>query len=287
MIPRRLMLFHILVLLSSCTILLPSDSNQLSGELTIGVVTYGETAGTIERYRQLGDYLAERLQTRVAIEPAYNEVQALAQIQRQAWSLVFAPPGLSAIAVFKSRYIPILPLPGPNNLRSVLVVQSQSPLKTVADLMNKSVALGKAGSATGYYLPLYDLYGLTLAEVRLTSTPLAILESVSRGEVAAGAVSKQEYDEFTIRQRRFPPNTLRILHTSRPIPLGAVLLSPQIDRNQQTLLEKALNEVPPTLAEGNLIPNTQAPDYRTLYRFIEKVKPIEANLQQKPAPLFN
>jgi phosphonate transport system substrate-binding protein len=69
--------------------------------------------------------------------------------------------------------------------------------------------------------------------------------------------------------------------------LGAVLLSPEIDRNQQEYIQQVMNEVPAVLAnEAGYIPNAQPPNYDSLSGFIEKVKPIEANIQDKPALLF-
>ena len=60
----------------------------------------------------------------------------------------------------EANYLPILPLLGTPNQKSVLVVRHDSPVQVLGDLANQTIALGAAGSATGYYLPLYDLYGL-------------------------------------------------------------------------------------------------------------------------------
>jgi phosphonate transport system substrate-binding protein len=247
-------------------------------------VAYDEGARSLEQYTQLSEHLGAQLKTQIELEPAYNEVKALSEIKLKHWAVVFAPPGLSAIAVNQANYIPLFPLRGANNLRSVLVVQDQSPITKLADLSGKGVALGQVGSATGYYLPLYDLYGLTLAEVRLAPTPQTALQWVANGEVAAAALSKDQLDR---NRSQFPANVFRILHTSRPLPLGSVLVSPDLEPTQRQLLEQALNDVSPALAEqAGYIPNTKPPDYKILNGFIEKVKPIEARIREKPAPLL-
>ncbi|KGF72431.1 phosphonate ABC transporter substrate-binding protein [Neosynechococcus sphagnicola sy1] len=283
MIPRRLLLYQILALLSGCAALQTASQNG-SGKLTIGIVTYGEGNRSLDQYQQFLTYLSGQLRTQIELEPAYNEVKALEQIQRQAWSLVFAPPGLTAIAIAKAQYHPLFPLQGVNNLHSVLVVLQDSPMKQISDLANHRVALTQPGSATGYYLPLYDLYGLTLAAVQIAPTPQKVLEWVDQGAVTAGAMAQ---DEFARLRPQFPVGTFRVLHTSRKIPPGAVLISPSVERNQQQLIQQAMNAASPAIAtEAGYVPNAPPPDYGFLIRFIEKVKPIETHIHEQPAPLF-
>lgn len=283
MISRRLLLAQALLLLGSCTTIKYTQSEKL-GKLLIGVVAYGEGVRSITQYQQFISYLQNRTQTLIELEPAYNEVKAVQQIQRQAWSLVFAPPGLAAIAVSRARYLPLFPLQGVSNLRSTLVILKSSPVENLAQLNGKGVALGQPGSATGYYVPLYDLYGTALSEVRIAPTPKTILELIAKQEVTAGALSKDEFDRY---RSEFSPVEFRILHTSRRIPAGAVLVSPNVERNQQELISRAMSEAPPALAQAvGYIPNAKAPDYETLISFIEKVKPIEARIHQQPAVLF-
>lgn len=283
MISRRLFLTQTLLLLGSCTTIKFTQTEKL-GKLTIGAIAYGEGTRSITQYQSFINYLESRTKTLIELEPAYNEVQAVEQIQRQVWSLVFAPPGLAAIAVSRARYSPLLPLQGVNNLRSVLVVLNSSSLQKLTDLNGKSVALGQPGSATGYYVPLYDLYGMALSEVQITPTPRTVLELIAQQEVAAGALSKHEFDRY---RSEFSAKEFRILHTSRRLPAGAVLISPNVELNQQESIYQAMSEAPPALAqEVGYIPNIKPPDYETLVSFIDRVKPVEARIHQKPALLF-
>jgi phosphonate transport system substrate-binding protein len=66
----------------------------------------------------------------------------------------------------------------------------------VLDLQNQAIALGQIGYATVYYLPIYELYGLKLSEVVFAPTPIAFLEMINSGLVAAGNVSKVEFDRY-------------------------------------------------------------------------------------------
>ena len=155
--------------------------------------------------RELKEYLETELNSIVELEPAYNERQAIAQINNESWDLVFASPGLAAIASQKSAYVPILSLEGGINNRSIFVVAEDSPLQQLSDLNGKGVALGQAGSATGYYFPLLNLYGLTLNKILLAATPKQALEWIADGEVAAAAMALEQYNLYraTIPEKKF------------------------------------------------------------------------------------
>ena len=281
MTSRRLFLTQFILLLAGCK-QFGSKPEQL-GRLIIGVVAYGEGVRSVEQYQSFINYLQSRTRAIIELEPVYNEVKAVQQIQNRVWSLVFAPPGLAAIAT-QAQYSPLFPLQGINNRRSVLVVLKASNIKKLTDLNGKTVALGQLGSVTGYYLPLYNLYGITLSQVQIAPTPKTILELIAKGEVAAGALSKDEFDRY---RSEFLPTQLRILHASQSIPSGAVLVSPDIERNQLNSIQQAMNQAVPEIAQqAGYIPNAQPPNYKDLVVFINKVKPIEAHIHEQPAPLY-
>lgn len=251
--------------------------------LTIGLVSYDAGNRAVDQYEAFRQYMAEQLQAVVELEPAFNELRAVEQVQSRTWSLVFAPPGLAAIAISEGQYVPLFPLQGTPNQRSVIVVKSDSPFETVADLSNQVIALGEPGSATGYYLPLYDLFGLTLEEIRFAPTPKAVLEWTASQEIAAGALSEQDFQQY---RGEFPDTRFRILHQSRVIPPGAVLLSPLVERNQQRLIEQAMAAAPSSIAaDAGYVPNADLPTFNQLIELVSKVRPLEPSLQQKPAVL--
>jgi phosphonate transport system substrate-binding protein len=252
--------------------------------LTIGLVSYDDGASSLEKYQNFQTYLAEQLQAVVELEPVpLTKFRHWKRFQDKNWSLVFAPAGLAAIAIAEAQYVPLFPLQGIPNQQSVLVVQETGPYTQLGDLRNQAVALGEAGSATGYYLPLYDLYGLTLSEVRFGPTPKDILGWVADGTVAAGAVSEENFDRY---RHDFPAETFRVLHESRAVPAGAVLLSPTVDRNQQRLIETAMAAAPsPITADAGYIPNADPPDLSQLIDLVEKVRPLEDQVREQPAVL--
>lgn len=274
------LLASVLIGIGSCT----SRQSESLGKLTIGIVSYDTGDRSVEQYQPFKDYMAQQTRTVVELEPAFNELQAVEQIHRRTiWSLVFAPPGLAAIAIGDEQYIPIFTLQGPNNVRSVLVVLDDSPVESLGDLAGEAIALGEPGSAAGYYLPLYDLYGLTLSEVRLAPTPRTILEWISEGSVAAGALSEQDYQRY---RNEFSSTRFRVLHTSRPIPQGVVLIGPTVERNQQRQIEEAMRQAPSNvISDAGYIPTAPIPDYSQFIQLIEKVRPLEEQVKQTPAVL--
>ena len=192
MFSRRLFGVQILLFfLAAC------GTTEISGQkkLNVGVVSYGQGSRSLDQYANLKTHLESQLKSIIDLEPAYNEVQAAQQIERQQWDIVFAPPGLAAIAISEARYVPLLPQTGSGQERSVLVVKEESPIKQLSDLGNQVVALGQEGSATGYYFPVFNLYGLTLAQARFAPTPKTVLEWIDNGEVVAGALSIAELEQ--------------------------------------------------------------------------------------------
>lgn len=279
MVSRRLFLLNLVLLLTACK----TEGTSKLGKLTIGVVSYGEGKKSIEQYSALTNYLSAQLKTIIELEPAYNEIKALEQIQRRSWSLVFAPPGLAAIAISKEQYLPLFPLEGVEKTRSVIVVLQDSPIKKLTDLKGKAIALGQPGSATGYYLPIYALYGLTLAEVRFAPTPQTILQWIETRKVPAGALSLDELERYS---STFGEAKFHIL-AANSVPPGALLVGPTIERNQQEQIRKVLASASPAIiASARYIPSAKVPDYKNLIEVIEKVRLIAERIKQKPARLY-
>lgn len=285
---RRYFLF--LLLLSACGV--QSISNQ-DEALVIGTISSGEGNKTLDRYERFKSYLSARTQSLVELEPAFNEKKALERVQSRAWSLIFAPPGLAAIAISQHQYTPLFPIIGIHNLRSVLVVREENPIRDIRSLAGETVVIGQPGSATGYYFPIFNLYGLTLAALLVSSTPKAVLESVAQGEAAAGALS---LEEFNFYKSQINQATFRVLFTdSHRVPAGVVLISPTIERNHQERIRQILREAPSVIAEeAGFVTNASVPDYRYMISVVQQVKSIfpgnpreiMALLQQKPIRLF-
>ncbi|MBD2212334.1 PhnD/SsuA/transferrin family substrate-binding protein [Calothrix sp. FACHB-156] len=278
---RRIFLLQMLFLaVKGC-----QSKQQPSGSLTVGSISYGGGEEIINQYAKFNRYLAEKTKSHVKLEPAFNENKAIERLESRAWSLVFAPPGLAAIAIARYQYLPIFPLVGVSNLRSIFVVRKDSPITELKQLQGQTVALGQPGSATGYYFPLFNLYGLILAEVLSAPTPKTVMEWVAIGKATAGAVS---IAEFNLYKAQLPQTQFRILHTDpHYVPPGVVLIGPNVERNRQEYIRKAMSEFPSVLAqEVGYVPNGKIPDYQYMISVVERVKLITPQLQTKPVRLI-
>ncbi|AKG23220.1 phosphate/phosphite/phosphonate ABC transporter substrate-binding protein [Calothrix sp. 336/3] len=286
MVSRPWLTLKISLLVSILTIgCTTSETNNISEKLTVGVISYGDGSVSLGKYERFKNHIAAATKSIVELEPAYNEQQALEQINHKKWDIVFAPPGLAAIAIGKELYIPLFSMEGVNNRqRAVIIVRDEQPLRKISDLSNKTIALGEIGSASGYYVPLYDLYGLTLKEIKFAPTPKTVLEWISNNTVDAGALSEKDFETY---QREFSTTKLRVLHTSRWIPSGVVLLAPTVDRNRQQEIQKAMNDAPSDItSDSGYVPAAKIPNYDQFIKLVEKVRPLEGRVQKVPAILL-
>jgi phosphonate transport system substrate-binding protein len=258
---------------------------SLDGNLSVGVISYSEGEQVIDRYTRFNSYLGEKTGAHIEIEPTFNERKALESIQNHAWSLVFAPPGVAAIAISQYQYLALFPLQDITNLRSILIVRNDSPIRELKQLEGQTVALGQPGSATGYYFPIYNLYGLTLAEILFAPTPKTVLEWVAQEKATAGALSMAELNLYSpqLSQTEF-----RVLYIdSHKVPPGVVLIGPTVERNRQEQIRKIMSAAPSSLVqETGYVPNEPVPDYQYMIAVVERVSQIATHLREKPTHLF-
>jgi phosphonate transport system substrate-binding protein len=278
----------------SSTATTSNEKGYAGGEqLAIGTLSYGSGKQPSAQYDGVKQYLEQKLHALIQIEPTFNESKALERIRAKAWDLVFAPPGLAAIAISQYQYTALLPLEGINNLRSILVVKKDSTYQDLRSLAGKKLAIGQPGSATGYYFPIYNFYGLTLGELIVTSTPKAILEAVAQGSADVGALSLQEFNTY---KGEIPQAEFRIVFTDpHKVPTGAILASATVDIKLQESIHRILKDSPSTVAqEAAFIPTGEVPDYKYMISVVDRVRSIfpadqaqtAALLTKKPVRLF-
>lgn len=279
---RRVFLSQMLLTLAACT----TEKTVLNQRLVIGVLSYGQGKQTVERLSGFRKYLSEKLKAIVELEPAFNERIAVERIKRKSWNLFFSTPGLAAMSIASYQYWSMFPLQLDGGSRSIIVVNQNSPLQKIQDLRNRKIALGEQGSATGYYFPLFNLYGLTLASIRFSPTPKTSLEWLSSGEVDAAALSSQELNSH---KSEFDSSQFRILFTdSHTVPSGSLLCSPNVERKRADLIRNHLKQAPNSLIQqARYIPNASPPDYKYMISVVKRVNKIAENIDSKPVRLFN
>ena len=274
---KRIFIIIIMFAISACD----RSEEMPIRKLSVGIVSYGGSEESLQQYNDFKKYLEAQQNSLIELEPAYNEVRALQQIYTNKWDLVFAPPGLAAIAVYQHNYEPLMSLEGGDKTRSVLVTERDSPAENLRDLSGQTIALGQKGSATGYYLPIYNLYGLNFEKVVYVPTPKDVLQQLQNGEVTVGALSLAEYNLF---KREFPPNQFKVVYLDKHnVPAGAILISDRLERNQEEQIRKALKDAPSFIsATAGYLPTEELPDYTQLTEVIQRVQEV---LEESPMVL--
>ncbi len=265
----RILLIIIIFTLTACDRQTETKLNKHS----VGVVSYGKNEKSLKQYTDFQAYIGTRLNSLIELEPAYNEVRALEQIKNKKWDLVFAPPGLAAIAISRYNYEPLVPLEGRDKTRSVIIAKQASPFQKRQDLKGQTIALGQKGSATGYYLPIYNLYGVNFKDVLYAPTPQDILKWLEEDRVSVGALSLEDYN---LLKRDHSPNTFKIVYLDKhDVPSGAILISDRLERNQQEQIRLALVETPSFISStAGYLPTEKVTDYDYLIKVIERVQEV-------------
>lgn len=268
MLLRNILFIIVIWTITACN----RSAETVIRKYSIGIVSYGSES-SVKQYADFEKYLATQLNSIIEIEPVYNEIKALEQISGKKWDLVFAPPGLAAIAISRYNYQPIVPLEATDETRSVIVARSNSTFKERRDLGGQTIALGQKGSATGYYLPLYNLYGLKFAQIFYAATPEEVLQLIDENKVAVGALSVAEYNLY---RRNFDPNRFKVIYVDEhPVPSGAILISDRVEFNQQDKIAIALSQTPSFIAaSAGFLPNEPLPSYQYLIKVIKRVQEI-------------
>lgn len=220
----------------------------------------------------------------VQLEPVASPEQARQRLLHGSWDAAFLPPGLAALAIEgrgASDYNLLRPLGRRQNSRSVLLVRSDSKVTSLAQLRGSRLGLLPRGSLTGYYLPLYNLHGLTLASVHYALSYPELLEGLRSGQLDVIA-----WDAALPA----PGPDVRPLHEDvNAIPLGALVLSQQLVAADHQPFLRALDasaaELPVQLGYvAGVLPEPQ--ELRRLRNVVNSVESWDLPLEGQPYAVF-
>lgn len=237
---RRLLI--VLTLALSACAAGPSGQQALcgpSGRLRVGLVGSAEgrrgSAGVIlaeQEQFKLRELLMASSRCDVLLEPVLSPEQARLRLRNSEWDLAFLPPGLTAVALEQEgQFSLVRQLGRRQNSKSQLVVRADSRFKTRADLRGTRLGLLPRGSLTGFYLPLFNLHGLTFSQVGYELTYQDLMQGLKNREFDViawdGALPTQGDD-------------IRIIHEdTHAIPLGALALSqPLLAQDYKPFVQK-------------------------------------------------
>jgi phosphonate transport system substrate-binding protein len=130
---------------------------------------------------------------------------------------------------------------------SVVVVQSDSPVKTLADLKGKIVAYGDQASTSSHLVPRAMLQDAGLvADTDYKTVYLgahdAVARAVETGKVPAGALSKPIYDSL-VKAGKLDGGKLRILAETKPIPNYPMALQSKLSPGLKEQIRRAFLDI--------------------------------------------
>ena len=205
---------------------------------------------------RLRELLTVASRCEVQLEPVLSPEQARLRLQSGDWDLAFLPPGLTALALEQGgSYGLVRQLGRSSNAKSQMLVRVDSGFETRGDLRGRRLGLLPRGSLTGFYLPLFNLYGLRFSEVHYALSYAELLAMLTNGEVDVIAWD----GSLPIDSTR-----LKVLHEdSHVIPLGALALSQSLLQSDHQpflrQLDENVTQLPPSLGYASgVIPEPYA-----------------------------
>lgn len=192
--------------------------------LTIGLIPQDNAVKMVKRWQPFADYLSERLRrpVEIAIRSDYRGVTR--DLLRGDLDVALLGSFEYLQAATSGKIVPIVRriIFGSDQYRSFIVVRSDSPVTTLADLRGKRFAFTDQNSTTGYALPRLALRAAGLppperffSEVIFTGNHDSALLAIYAGSVDGAALSTTRFDPRNVKVER-----LKVIWRSAPIPLG-------------------------------------------------------------------
>ncbi|MCG9886912.1 MAG: PhnD/SsuA/transferrin family substrate-binding protein [Cyanobacteria bacterium] len=232
--------------------------------------------------------LAAALGVAVELVPVEDQVSGVLLLKDGKVDLALVGPSEYVVIHARTNAIPVIGITRPD-YRSVLAVRSDSPIRSVADLRGKTLALSDVGSTSGHLGPVQMLVAAGLdPQTEVTVEMLGdegSVEALTAGKAAAWGGSLTDYramagddpEAFRIVQEGEPlPSDLLVANSQLP---GAVVTAIQTKiLAQETALTTAIAEQE-NKYRGSTLKTPQDSDYdgiRTAYRTIGQGAFIDA-----------
>jgi phosphonate transport system substrate-binding protein len=253
-------------LLSACS---PQAQQSVSlcgptGQLRVGYVGAdegrargGQAVLPDAEISRLRDLLTVASRCDVQLEPVASPEQARLRLGAAEWDAAFLPAGLAALALEgagSGDYSLVRPLGQRRQSRAQLLVRADSERRSLGQLKGARLGLLPRGSLTGFYLPLYNLHGLSLSSVHYALSYSELLEQLRSGKLDV-IVWDSALPE--------PGGDVRVVLEDRnSVPLGALVLSQGlVAADHQPFLrglDASASQLPPSLGYvAGVLPEAQ------------------------------
>jgi TRAP-type C4-dicarboxylate transport system permease small subunit len=301
--------------------LLSESSGKLeTKELTIGFISFPIIP--VEDYEEVADYLKKQLgedidyrldpvnfgtitqdadlQTRGEMSLQLVRVVE-GKISSRTWDVAFTLSPIYSLTAEEAGYKFIAVMnPQARALKSAFFVRKDNDeINNFDDFTNRTIALGSLDdpltSPYTFYVPLYHLYGLSLAEIAL-QTPQEIFKSVENGEevdigVGLDQVVTGEAFWLPTEVGQYYKNLFKIItprNRQADIPLAGVFLSPELSEQDQERIAEVLLAAPDEIKEKGRYGEGEKPDYQSFKEIIDFVQVILicSDWRSQPARIY-
>ncbi|MGB3694180.1 MAG: PhnD/SsuA/transferrin family substrate-binding protein [Spirulinaceae cyanobacterium] len=240
---RRKFFWYSLLFLTSCSATVESPkiseevTNQGSKEDTLRfTVTYIHQPEELEeKYGEFANTLTKIIDLPVELVLVGNHTEAASALQLAELDLVLAGASEYVIIASHTNAIPVVAITGSNN-RSVIAVDVNSQITSIAQLKSKKIAMSSVGSTSGHLGPLE-----LLLEAGIDPTKdLEILwlgsegsrEAIQEGTVDAWAGSTLDYEKL--------PQKFKLLAQGELLPDDVFIASSQLDPKLVKILRQRM-----------------------------------------------
>lgn len=210
---------------------------------TLSMLPVSSTATMQQFLRELGDYLGDYLGEGVNIAPliAKDFDNYLAMVRQGQVDLAFSNPYFYLQFEDLQQALAVADRGEGPRMQGVIVVRQDSPLRSLADLENKSISAIHPESLGGYIAPLTLLLE---GNIKIGSVDFVadnrhenVLFSVYYGDSDAGFIVSFSLDSAS---EYLPPNSLRVLAKSDFVPNWIFSASKKLPESEKLLLRQAL-----------------------------------------------
>jgi phosphonate transport system substrate-binding protein len=224
-----------------------------NGKLSFGVEPYEDASKLTPAYNAVAASLSKSLGCPVDVQIVQTYTAEVLAMQNDKLDMAeFGPLGF-VFASQRAKAVPLASFATADGKLSTytggLWVPKDSPIKTIADLKGKSIALSETGSTSGDALPRYALMQAGLnpsKDVKLEYAgghPESMLALV-HGKVDAAEVNSQQ-QATAVAAHQFDPSKFREIWKSDPIPNDPVTIRSSLPQAFQDKVRGALTSLSP------------------------------------------
>jgi len=222
--------------------------------LTVSLIAPRGVERTREDWTPFLDDLAKAIKMPVKLRIGQNQKEVAADMIERRADIAWMgnSPALEVVEAGAAEvFASMVRIDGSTGYRSVIITQADSPVRTVADLLDRSrqlaFAAGDPKSTSGYVVPNYYVFARNKAQPEQVFRKIIAGNHqenalrVARGEADAGTCNDSELAVF---RQRFPAEAarLRVLWESVEIPESPMLWQRSLDPQLQAKLRRFFTE---------------------------------------------